>query len=57
MKLDIWDIVALNAWLELPYYDKWLQEADPGAADRRRARATIAAPSSPPAATRRTAAS
>src|ERR1041384_8840133 len=22
-KLDIWDIVALNAWLELPYYDKW----------------------------------
>ena len=21
-KLDIWDIVALNAWLELPYYDK-----------------------------------
>jgi hypothetical protein len=23
VKLDIWDIVALNAWLELPYYDKW----------------------------------
>ena len=22
-KLDIWDLVALNAWLELPYYDKW----------------------------------
>ena len=22
VKLDIWDIVALNAWLELPYYDK-----------------------------------
>jgi hypothetical protein len=22
-KLDLWDIVALNAWLELPYYDKW----------------------------------
>jgi hypothetical protein len=22
-KLDIWDIVALNAWLELPYYNKW----------------------------------
>src|SRR5437763_1315472 len=20
-KLDVWDIVALNAWLELPYYD------------------------------------
>jgi len=23
IKLDLWDIVALNAWLELPYYDKW----------------------------------
>src|SRR5215471_181287 len=23
VKLDIWDLVALNAWLELPYYDKW----------------------------------
>jgi hypothetical protein len=23
VKLDIWDIVALNAWLEIPYYDKW----------------------------------
>jgi Phospholipase B len=23
VKLDIWDVVALNAWLELPYYDKW----------------------------------
>jgi len=22
-KLDIWDVVALNAWLELGYYDKW----------------------------------
>src|ERR1035438_7557146 len=22
VKLDIWDLVALNAWLELPYYDK-----------------------------------
>jgi hypothetical protein len=22
-KLDLWDIVALNAWLELPYYDKY----------------------------------
>ncbi|HTP88977.1 MAG TPA: C45 family peptidase [Candidatus Acidoferrales bacterium] len=21
-KLDIWDLVAMNAWLELPYYDK-----------------------------------
>jgi hypothetical protein len=23
VKLDLWDIVALNAWLEQPYYDKW----------------------------------
>jgi Phospholipase B len=23
VKLDIWDLVALNAWLEVPYYDKW----------------------------------
>ncbi|HWC97793.1 MAG TPA: C45 family peptidase [Candidatus Sulfopaludibacter sp.] len=23
VKMDIWDVVALNAWLELPYYDKW----------------------------------
>src|SRR5579863_8347345 len=23
VQLDIWDVVALNAWLELPYYDKW----------------------------------
>ena len=23
IKLDIWDVVAMNAWLELPYYDKW----------------------------------
>ena len=22
VKLDLWDIVALNAWLEIPYYDK-----------------------------------
>jgi len=25
-KLDIWDLVAMNAWLELPYYDKWLDK-------------------------------
>ena len=25
-KLDIWDVVALNAWLELPYYDKTLEK-------------------------------
>jgi hypothetical protein len=26
-KLDIWDIVAINAWLELPYYDKFHDKA------------------------------
>jgi hypothetical protein len=26
VKLDIWDLVALNAWLELPYYDKWREQ-------------------------------
>lgn len=25
--LDIWDVVALNAWLELPYYDKWYDKS------------------------------
>lgn len=30
-KLDIWDVVALNAWLELPYYDAWYKKANPGA--------------------------
>jgi hypothetical protein len=29
-KLDLWDIVALNAWLELPYYDKEYNKAHPG---------------------------
>jgi Phospholipase B len=24
VRLDVWDIVAMNAWLELPYYDKFL---------------------------------
>jgi hypothetical protein len=28
-KLDIWDVVALNAWLELPYYDKWKDKGLP----------------------------
>jgi len=23
VKLDLWDVVALNAWLEMPYFDKW----------------------------------
>ena len=27
--LDIWDIVAMNAWLEIPYYDKWLDKSKP----------------------------
>ena len=49
--LDVWDVVATNAWLELdPYYLKWadtqLRRAPP---------ATIAALSSPPAATPTTA--
>jgi hypothetical protein len=26
--LDLWDIVALNAWLELPYYDRTLDSGD-----------------------------
>ena len=30
--LDVWDVVALNAWLELPYYDKWLDKGQPSAA-------------------------
>ncbi len=25
--LDIWDLVAFNAWLEIPYYDKWREKA------------------------------
>jgi hypothetical protein len=29
-KLDIWDVVALNAWLELPYFDKEYNKAHPG---------------------------
>jgi hypothetical protein len=30
IKLDVWDITALNAWLEFPYYDKWYDHAKPG---------------------------
>jgi hypothetical protein len=30
-KLDIWDLVALNAWLELPYFDKEYNRTHPGA--------------------------
>ncbi|HYW45677.1 MAG TPA: C45 family peptidase [Bryobacteraceae bacterium] len=29
VRLDLWDIVAMNAWLELPYYDKWLSKGSP----------------------------
>jgi hypothetical protein len=30
VKLDIWDLVALNAWLELGYYDKWYDRSKGG---------------------------
>jgi hypothetical protein len=49
-QLDLWDIVALNSWLEVTYYTKQLNHRTGGTPD-------IAAPSWPPAATRRTAAS
>ncbi len=29
VKLDLWDVVALNAWLEFPYYDKWYDHSKP----------------------------
>ena len=29
IRLDAWDIVALNAWLEFPYYDKFLTKGIP----------------------------
>jgi Phospholipase B len=32
-KLDLWDIVALNGWLEIPYYTKTLEPKSSGAAD------------------------
>ena len=32
-KLDLWDIVAMNAWLELPYYTKTLEHKTGGTAD------------------------
>jgi hypothetical protein len=31
VKMDVWDIVAMNAWLESPYYDKWLSKSVPTA--------------------------
>jgi hypothetical protein len=30
-KLDLWDVVALNAWLELPYYNALLKKTNPNA--------------------------
>jgi hypothetical protein len=32
-KLDLWDLVALNAWLELPYYTKTLEHKSSSTAD------------------------
>jgi hypothetical protein len=29
VKLDLWDVVATNAWLELPYYSNWLVKQKP----------------------------
>ena len=55
VKIDIWDMVALNAWLELPYYDKWHAKSH-GKTVSVRPSPSIAAPSWPPAATPRTAA-
>ncbi|SPF39582.1 Peptidase C45, acyl-coenzyme A:6-aminopenicillanic acid acyl-transferase [Candidatus Sulfopaludibacter sp. SbA4] len=31
VRMDVWDIVAMNAWLELPYYDKFLTKGVPTA--------------------------
>ncbi len=31
VKLDVWDVVAINAWLEQPYYDKLSGSSAPGA--------------------------
>lgn len=32
VKLDVWDITALNAWLEFPYYTSWYDKNSGGAA-------------------------
>jgi hypothetical protein len=29
VKLDLWDVVVTNAWLELPYYSNWLVKQKP----------------------------
>ena len=31
IRLDVWDLVAMNAWLELPYYDKAIGKSTPAA--------------------------
>ena len=33
-KLDLWDVVALNSWLEVTYYTKQLKQKTGGTADR-----------------------
>ncbi len=35
VKLDIWDLVALNAWLELPGYSNWLAKQSPSTENAR----------------------
>ena len=37
-KFDLWDIVALNGWLEWSYYDEWLKGQGKGARSSARAR-------------------
>jgi hypothetical protein len=32
VKLDLWDVVAMNAWLEFPYYSNWLAKQSPSTA-------------------------
>ena len=29
VKLDLWDVVATNAWLEFPYYSNWFAKQNP----------------------------
>ncbi|MBE3112082.1 MAG: peptidase C45 [Acidobacteria bacterium] len=29
IRLDLWDVVAMNAFLEFSYYDKWVQRSSP----------------------------
>jgi hypothetical protein len=34
VKLDLWDVVATNAWLEFPYYSNWLAKQGPSTANQ-----------------------